>query len=68
MRIASLVLLLLGGASLGFGWWGIYTLAGQRAYKNLDVIIPAVVGALGGVLVGVSVLLFVIHWWRGRGA
>lgn len=66
MRPLPIALLLLGCAGLGFGWWGTYTVAGHRAYDEMDGIYPAVAGLFGGLLVGLSILVSVIGWWRGR--
>jgi hypothetical protein len=66
MKILPVVLVLVGLPCLGFGWWGLNTVAGRRAYDEMDAIIPFASGALGGFLIVVAAVIAIIGVWRRR--
>ena len=68
MRRWALVLFLTGITGVGFGWWGVFTEAGNRSFDEMDGILPAVSGLLGIVMLGVAVILGVVAFLRGRAA
>ena len=48
MQRLAFGVLLLGVALMVFGWWGIFTASGQRAYDEMAGMIPFYGGILGG--------------------
>ncbi|HEX8243329.1 MAG TPA: hypothetical protein VF541_07530 [Longimicrobium sp.] len=66
MRVITLLLALSGAALLAFGYWGIYTPAGQRRFDEMAGIIPFWAALLGGFLLCVAALLALVGWLRRR--
>jgi hypothetical protein len=67
MKTAAHILVALTLALGAFGWWGIETAAGRRAFDEMAGMIPygaLVVGCL--CLLG-AVVLYVLLWQRQRG-
>lgn len=64
MRIAAGVLAALGAALLAFGYWGLETAAGRRAYDEMDGMIPFGAGVLGAVLLVLAAVIVAIYYWR----
>jgi len=62
-----LVMLLVAAAVplIGFAWWGQYTVAGHRAFDEMDALYPFSAGVLGVLLTVVAALA---AWWTGRRA
>ena len=56
MRIATM-LGVAGLALLAFGWWGVQTAAGRRAFDEMAGMIPFGAGALGAVLVLAAIVV-----------
>lgn len=65
-----LVILLLVGAALliAFSYWGQYTLAGHRAFDEMDGLYPFVAGPFGTLLAGAAALIGWRAARRGRSA
>lgn len=66
MKIAALVLAVVGAALVVFGWWGIYTAAGMRRYDEMDGLIPFFAGVAGLFLLAVAVIVALFVLWRSR--
>ena len=58
-----LLLVVLGVAGLVFGWWGLQTVPGRRAFDEMAGMVPLAAGAVGALLL----LAALAAWWRGRG-
>jgi hypothetical protein len=54
-------LVAIGVALLVFGWWGIYTPAGRRAYDEMAGMIPFFAGVAGGLLLVVALVIAVVR-------
>lgn len=59
MRIAT-VLGVVGLALLAFGWWGVQTTAGRRAFDEMAGMIPMGAGALGALLLLAAVVVAIV--------
>ena len=59
VRVA-IVLVALAVPLLAFGWWGMNTAAGQRAYDEMAGMIPFWAGVLGGLLLAAAAVLGVV--------
>ncbi|HEX6747989.1 MAG TPA: hypothetical protein VF092_11915 [Longimicrobium sp.] len=55
------------GLLIGFGWWGLETVSGQRRFDEMSGMIPLGAGFLGAILLLVGlVVLFLDARRRGR--
>jgi len=59
------VLLAIALPCMGFGWWGLNTVAGNHMFDEMAGIVPFAVGVLGGLLV---IAAGVTGWWLRRRA
>lgn len=59
MRIAA-ILGVVGLVLVAFGWWGVQTVAGRRAFDEMAGMIAMGAGALGGLLVVVALVIAVV--------
>ena len=66
LRGIALLLAVIGGLLLAFGWWGVETAAGRRRYDEMDGIIPFAAGVLGALLLACAAILGSIDTWRRR--
>lgn len=66
MQAVLLLFLLLGLSLLGFCWWGLETAAGAAAFPEMAGLLPFYAGALGGAIVLLTALIYVIRRWRRR--
>ena len=66
-RVAA-ILAIAGALLVAFGYWGIETNAGRRAFDEMAGMIPWGAGVLGSVLVVVGATLLAIGRWRRRTA
>ena len=64
MRIAAGVLAAAGIALAAFGWWGMYTAAGNRRFDEMDGLIPFFAGCAGLLLLAVAVIVALLAWRR----
>ena len=61
MRHLPVLLLVVSLACIAFGYWGLETAGGRRAFDEMAGIIPVGVGALGVVLFTIAAIVWV---WR----
>ena len=66
MRVAAGVLAVLGAALLAFGYWGLETVAGRRAFDEMAGMIPFGAQVLGALLLILAAVIASARWWRGR--
>ena len=66
MRRLAFGMLFLGVALMVYGWWGIFTPSGQRAYDEMAGLIPLYGGILGAFLAVVGALILLMRRWRAR--
>lgn len=64
-RVLITFLIAAAVALIGFAYWGQYTVAGHRAFDEMDALYPFAAGVLGLVLTIVAALT---AWWAGRRA
>ncbi len=64
MRIAFVILLLLTVGCGAFGYWGVHTPAGRRAYDEMAGMIP-MAAAWGSLLLAAATV--VVGWFAFRG-
>jgi hypothetical protein len=64
MRTAACVLMALGVACEAFGYWGLNTVAGRRAFNEMAGMIPVAAMVLGALFALVSAFAF----WRSTRA
>jgi hypothetical protein len=64
MRVARIVLLVLGLIALGFGYWGAATRSGHRVFHEWNVVLPMFVGFVGLVLLLVAGILWIVDYFR----
>lgn len=62
-KLTSLVLLIASGLT-SFGWWGVYTQAGMRAFEEMDGLIPFYAGVLG--VIGLCAIALFLLFRRTR--
>ncbi|OCW58215.1 hypothetical protein [Hoeflea olei] len=63
MRAFSIVLAFVAAAGLGFGWWGLETVAGRRLFDEMAGMIPLFAGAASAV---VLVAAGILYYLSGR--
>ncbi len=63
MRITAAILFVLAIACEAFGYWGLNTLEGQRAYDEMAGIVPFAVAVAGWIFAVIAVALL---WLRRR--
>ena len=66
MRIVAGVLAALGAALLAFGYWGLETVAGRRAFDEMAGMIPFGAQVLGALLLILAAVIAVARSRRGR--
>lgn len=59
MKLLAIFLALIGLAGMAFGWWGLETVSGRRAFDEMAGMIPffAGVGSFG-LLLGAAILYY----------
>jgi hypothetical protein len=60
MRVAT-VLAIVGVLLVGFGWWGVQTVAGRRAFDEMAGMIPLGAGAFGALLLVAALVLSLVR-------
>lgn len=66
MRIAIGLLVALGFGLVAFGYWGLETAAGRRAFDEMAGMIPFGAQVLGALLLTAAGVISAACWWRGR--
>jgi hypothetical protein len=66
VRLWLLLPVLFGFGCVGFGWWGLNTVAGREHFDEMAGIVPFCVGAVGVLLILASAALALLLWWRAR--
>lgn len=61
MRTAIVLAVIAIGLAV-FGWWGVYTTAGNRRFDEMDGLIPLFAGVIAVVVFAVAMLLAVLAW------
>ncbi|MBL8698516.1 MAG: hypothetical protein JNK67_09090 [Alphaproteobacteria bacterium] len=59
----------LAAAAIGlaaFSWWGLFTVAGNRRFDEMDGLYPAGAGLLAAALLFASAVLVLLAWRRRR--
>lgn len=67
MNVAPWLLLALGLAMAAFGWWGLYTEAGNRRFDEMAGMIPFSVGCAGGLFAVVGLVWLGVRLLRDAG-
>jgi len=66
MKLAAAIFAVLGIALAIYGWWGIFTKAGQRKYDEMDGFYPFFIGLGGLASILIAVILIIIAVWRSK--
>jgi hypothetical protein len=66
MKLAASILAVIGVLLGVFGWWGLFTRAGQRRFDEMDGLYPFIAGIVGIVVIVAAIVLFIIAAWRMR--
>jgi hypothetical protein len=66
MKLTATILIVIGVALALYGWWGIFTKAGQRKYDEMDGFYPFFIGLGGLASILIAIILVVIVIWRSR--
>lgn len=66
MRAASVILLIAGTGLCSFGYWGMFTTSGRRAYDEMDGMYPFFALLAGSLMIIVALVFFLIDVRRRK--
>ena len=66
MKALAIILLVAGAALCSFGYWGMFTFSGNRAYDEMDGIYPFFALLGGSIMIIAAIAMFLIALRRKK--
>lgn len=65
MKLTAIILAVIGLLLSAYGWWGMFTKAGQKRYDEMDGFYPFFIVLAGAGAIVIAIVLFIIAAWGG---
>ena len=62
LRLLALLTFLAAATLIAFGWWGVFTEAGDQRYPEMNSYIPFFWGLVGVIMLIAACVLFAVAW------